>query len=646
VAKLSRKRRFIFLALPYVALVGVLWLVNIILPHLAPSLDLPFTRDIKEEDISYRQINRAYLAPFFPAGSPLIPELKSTYLLQAKKNNSFRVLCLGESAMFGVPFQIGATIPALVRKQLRHLYPDMEIEVINLGASAINSNVIREMVPEFLSLEPDLVLVYTGHNEFFGPEGIGASWLEQQLPFLTPWKYRVRRWPLFVGVQRWIGGGSGTKADGERNLMRQVSGGAEIALNSPAAQRVFRQFEENLRDIVQGFRSHAVPLVLGDLSSNLMFPPFAPRPGAHPEELSSAIAEGRFAEAESLITRGLDADSVNAYYLYWRGRLSLSTGDSGSAVRFLERARDNDLLKFRAPGRINEIIRKIGREESVPVLPVDSLLRARSPHGITDTTFFCEHLHFTFSGYDLVAREFVQAIVNERVVRPPHQPTGSLLPFDADSLSVPWIDLGYGALSIRALTSRWPFTDMPRRSDVLERCEAWELEIVRELYSGKVGWTDACLQYADNARRHHKHAAMLTTLSALVEEYPWTYLFRYGYAAALEGAGRKSDAMEQYRRAIALKPGFPQANLDCALLLIDEGQYDEAQRHLQTVLAASGGAATSTDFRPMALYALAVIAANRDSLSTSLGLLEESLRLAPEYRAALDLRAQLQQRSP
>ena len=75
----------------------------------------------------------------------------------AKNQNSLRVLCLGESSMFGVPFQYAATIPALVRKQLRHLYPDLDIEVVDLGASAINSNVIREMVPHFLSrcLEAD-----------------------------------------------------------------------------------------------------------------------------------------------------------------------------------------------------------------------------------------------------------------------------------------------------------------------------------------------------------------------------------------------------------------------------------------------------------------------------------------------------------
>jgi len=641
-ARQSRKRRFFLLALPYIAVFAVLWIVNLSLPLFDPSLDIPFTREIQEEGVAFQQINRSYLAPFFPAGSPLIPELKSTYVRKAKRRNSLRVLCLGESAMFGVPFQLAATIPALVRKQLRHLYPDREIEVVNLGASAINTNVIREMVPQFLSLEPDVVLVYTGHNEFYGPEGVGVSWIERHLPGLTPWKYRARRLPIVLALQRFITGLSGGRTHGERNLMRQVSGGAEIAIASPEAERVLQQFQENLRDIVHSFRDRGVPIILGEVSSNLLFPPFAPRPAARHDTLGSAIASGRFAAAESLLARGLAVDSANAYYLYWRGRLSLAIGDSSKAVRSLERARDNDLLKFRAPGRINDIIRQVGREESVPVLPIDSLMRARSPQGITDTTLFCEHLHPTFSGYDLIARAFVQGIIGERVLPP--SPVASLLPFDADSLSVPWIDLGYGALSLRALMSRWPFAGMPRRRDVLDDCQDWELQIVEDIYEGKLGWTDACLQYADKARRHSKENATVTALSALVEEYPWVYLFRYGHATALEAVGKTSEAINQYRRALALKPGFLEAHVDFAFLLLQEGQYDEAQHHLAPILAVPAGGIASATLQAKTLYGLAFIAANRDSVASALSLLERSLRLAPGYQAALELQSQIEHR--
>jgi tetratricopeptide (TPR) repeat protein len=444
-----------------------------------------------------------------------------------------------------------------------------------------------------------------------------------------------------VTLQRLIAGVS-KRTDDERNLMRQVSGGAEVTLESPEAERIFQQFDQNLRDIVRRFRERNVPVIVGEISSNLMFPPFAPRPATSFDSLEALVTSGRFAATESLLTKALVSDSTNAYYLYWRGRLSLAEGDSTNAVRFLESARDHDLLKFRAPGRINEIVHEIGKEESVLVLPIDSLLRAQSPLRITDTIFFSEHLHLTFHGYDQISRMYVNAIVSNHLVHSPHPATTSLLPFQADSLSVPWLELGYGALSLRALTTRWPFTDMPHRRDLLDNCEEWQLKLVQEVYLGTVGWTDALLQYAQKANEHQMHSAVVTAMSVLVEEYPGRSFLRYGLAAALEGAGRKADAIQQYRRLLTLTPGLPQPTVDFAFLLIDEGQYDEAQRQLRLLLVAPEPVGVPTQFRAMALYGLAVIAVNRDSISSALGLIEQSLQVAPGYQAALSLKSQIQ----
>ncbi len=643
ITRTSGGRRTLLLTLPYVAVVVLLWVVNLVLPLLDPSLASPFTRDIEADGIACREINRGYLTPYFPASSPLVPEFKPTVFRRVKTADTFRVLCIGESSMYGVPFGMAATIPALVRKQLRHLWPQRDIEVINLGASAINSNAMRDMVPQFLSLQPDLVLVYSGHNEFYGPDGVGISWIERRFPGLTEWKYRLRRLPIVAGLQRLIAKLGGAQSEEDKNLMRQVSEGVEVPLEGPDAERIFRQFEENLRDIVHRLRADGVPVILGDISSNLMFPPFAPRPADQADALPGALGSGRFALADSLIARGLASDSTNAFFLYWKGRLALAEGDSISALALLEWARDNDLLKFRAPGRINGIIHRIGAEESVPVLPIDSVLRSRSPHGITDTTFFCEHLHPTFSGYDLISRQYIQAIIERHLL--PGEPAASLLPFDADSLSVPWVDLGYGALSLRTLTSRWPFNAMARRHDVLEHCEGWKLRIVEDIAAHRIGWTEACLDFAKQARDHHVAGATVTSLAAVVEEYPHAFLFRYGLAAALESAGRRAEAMNQYRSALALKPDFPPAMVDYASLLIEEGELDAAQSQLQSMFTGPAGAGASNELRARALYGLAVIATKKDSVSSSLDLLNESLRLAPEFQPALALKSQIARRS-
>lgn len=394
--------------------------------------------------------------------------------------------------------------------------------------------------------------------------------------------------------------------------------------------------------ILNGFAEHHVPVVIADISSNLMFPPFAPgAPGVN-DPLSAAIAARRYDEAGGLVRNVLTADPSNAYGLYWQGRLSLARGDTVAALHSLERARDNDLLKFRAPGRINEIIREAGQAASVPVLAIDSLLRALSPHGITDSVYFSEHLHPTFAGYDVIARAFVRCIVDRKLVPSGQAEVPALLPFDADSLSVPWLDLAYGAIGMRNLTSGWPFTGMPPRDQILRSREPWEMKIVNDVYAGTKGWTDALLQYAYDAHQHKKDAAMVTALAALVEEYPWTYPFRYGLAGALEATGRIDDAIGQYEIARALRPEFVQACVDMAGVLLRSGRVQEAREQLHVFFADPGSKRVPTETRAKAYYELAAITATGDSVPQAMDYLTEALRLAPGYQPALALQAQLQ----
>ena len=109
---------------------------------------------------------------------------------------------------------------------------------MNFGASAINSNVVKDLAREMVDYQPDVVLVYMGHNEFYGPDGVGASWFEKNLPFLTDWKYSLRGLRLFELLQDWLRKIRMQDAS-DRNLMREVSQGSLVALHSPDARRVF-----------------------------------------------------------------------------------------------------------------------------------------------------------------------------------------------------------------------------------------------------------------------------------------------------------------------------------------------------------------------------------------------------------------------
>ncbi len=251
-----RLRHIIFSLLPVTALLLLFVLAEVGLRVFSPRPPDALADTVSFDGIIWYQTNRTFLRKYFPAKTPLVPEFKTTLFRKEKTQNTFRIICLGESSMFGTPYDMNANIPGLVRKQLRRIYPGKEIEVVNLGASAINTNVIRDLAPELLAYQPDLILVYTGHNEFYGPDGVGASFLERHSSWMTRLKYAAREFRLMQLLQEWLGGSGGGGQKGETpNLMHQVSQGSLVALDSDETHRIVMLFEENLRAILQTFRA-------------------------------------------------------------------------------------------------------------------------------------------------------------------------------------------------------------------------------------------------------------------------------------------------------------------------------------------------------------------------------------------------------
>jgi tetratricopeptide (TPR) repeat protein/lysophospholipase L1-like esterase len=630
----SGTHRFLFRLISALFPFVVLLLAEISLRLFAPSLNSPFTREAAVDTVRMLQVNRSYLERYFPANAPMVPELKPSLLRAQKGKRAIRVFCVGESSMFGTPYELCATIPALVRKQLRHLFPEEDVEVVNFGASAINSNVIADLAPLLAQLDPDVVLLYLGHNEFYGPDGVGAPWIEKRFPFLTRLKYRARSLRIVRLAQKGLASFGRPAQDGERNLMKQVSRGATVVSGSPEEERVLDRFGENLRIIIRTFRERGIRVVASDVTSNLMFPPFIT--GPRHDEIPPLLSSGKAADALRQLQSLKRTDTANAFIDYWLGRTRLALGDTAEARRSLGRARDEDLLKFRAPARTDSIIHDVCRSEGVPCIAVDSLFASLCAGGIPGWTLFWEHLHPNVRGYDIISREFVRELL---AIVPPQSNTG-LLPFDAGSLDLSWLDLAYGELSVRALTGRWPFTDFTSPSPVLNSGDATERGIVNDIYVKKIGWTDACLRYAAYEENAGRVQEALRTYGALIDEYPFEFYPRYRRAALLRDAGDIPRAAAEYRRVIALNGAYPYALIDLGLLLNNAGEFDEARERLSRALQLTEGQNLPLP-RAQILYGLAAISANTGDTKKALEMLGTSIRLSPSYAPAQQLRKQI-----
>ena len=75
---------------------------------------------------------------------------------------------------------------------LQQQQPGTSFEVLNAGITSINSFSEVDIVRQAVASDPDLIVVHSGHNEFYGPGG-SASTSSNLTPALYPAMQRLRR---------------------------------------------------------------------------------------------------------------------------------------------------------------------------------------------------------------------------------------------------------------------------------------------------------------------------------------------------------------------------------------------------------------------------------------------------------------------
>ncbi|HPC16380.1 MAG TPA: hypothetical protein P5318_09315 [Candidatus Hydrogenedentes bacterium] len=81
-----------------------------------------------------------------------------------KPVGTFRILCIGGSTTVEGPSN-DLTYPAILEGELRGRFPGKAIEVLNCGIEGIGTSNHFLLLPDYLELQPDLVIAYEGVND-------------------------------------------------------------------------------------------------------------------------------------------------------------------------------------------------------------------------------------------------------------------------------------------------------------------------------------------------------------------------------------------------------------------------------------------------------------------------------------------------
>ncbi|NKB69743.1 MAG: hypothetical protein GKR89_21950 [Candidatus Latescibacteria bacterium] len=321
-----------------------------------------------------------------------------------KPEGTFRVFVLGASTLIGYPNPPATGFPHFLQLMLADRFPGRSFEVVNCGITAINSFCLLDFVDEILQHQPDLVLVYSGHNEFVGPYGVTTPFL--RLGNDRDWirfHMRLQRSKIYYflkegiyRLQRWIGPAADSPAFGPV-LVQQ-----EVYPSSPEHRITEANYRANLEELTFKIQARGVPVALATLAANLA--------GYHPLRSQAPHPQG----AKSLDI-GQHRDLLRAYphhagVHFAAGRAFLAAGAADTARALLGRARDLDGIHFRACAPFNRIIREVAAESGALLVDAEGLFDRAAAGGVVGDKLMTDYLHPTVEGHFLLAGEIVKAM--------------------------------------------------------------------------------------------------------------------------------------------------------------------------------------------------------------------------------------------
>ncbi len=530
---------------------------------------------------------------YFGSG-PFTPTPELDLFRAQKQPGNYRIFMQGESSAQGFPYGHGGAPSRMLEQRLQAEYPDREIEVVNTALTAINSYALLDQADEIIAQQPDAVLIYAGHNEYYGALGVGSTrafggWRPLAKASLLLRHSRTAQLMEAIVSRSVIALRASGSADSPRTVMQLMAGDQQIPYGSARYQQGLDQFRANLSDLLARYRAHGIPVLIGTVASNERDqPPLISRVAEGTDSLAwlesysaatAALSAGDTSRAAQALDAAMRIDS-SAAALHWTiGRLHDLRGDSLRALASYRLARNYDRLRFRAPSAINEIIREEAVRHGAIIVETQRALARRSPGGSIGKSLMLEHLHPNLDGYFIIAEAFHEAIRQHR----PRTPAARLPLQTRADIPVTAIDSMVGVYRTDRLVAGWPFRTMgSERIPIVDTLRpTGDVErLAQAVVVGNLPWPEATERLRDASERSGDYAQALRAARALSFEYSYS-AEPYLDAARAALFQRRYDVALEYVNAANRRHETAKGVQLAGLLLLRQGSHGVAVSRLE-----------------------------------------------------------------
>jgi lysophospholipase L1-like esterase len=569
----------------------------------------------------YKMCN-PYIGRRYFALQSVYPDPSNDLFLKVKPDNGYRIFVLGGSTAAGYPYSENLMFSRILQYRLEEVFPEKHIEVVNTATAAINSYTLLDFMDEVLENQPDAILIYAGHNEFYGALGVASTeslgkyrWAVELYLKLEKYRTFLLLRDLITKVQTWIGNtfGSGSAENPSATLMERLVADQKILYKSSIYEKGKKQFRANLNEILKRASEADVKALVSELVSNIK----DQRPFESVPMKDFPSADDVFETALSLQKEQRYAEAYRKYHL----------------------AKDLDALRFRASEEFNQVIHQIGDQYNVPVVGVKSVFEDASPNRLIGNNLMLEHLHPNIDGVFLLADAFFDAMRKNGFISDHWSPQRIE---NSTKLHKDWgyteIDSLYGVLRIRILKGGWPFKpkSAPNRA-LLEYHPSTKAEslAVRTWMDRKFTLERAHVEMAEYFKEKKNYLGAYDEFNALMRLTPLNISPYLEAAKTLVQARKLEKALPILYNSLEIEE-TAYANKWIGQILLDDGFVEKSLPYLKKAYGMN-----SAD--PQVLYNLSGAYALNAQYVKAKEILDELWEIDPNFPDASVLKKQLDQ---
>lgn len=285
-----------------------------------------------------------------------------------KPEDEVRIVFMGGSSVLHLK-----DFAYLKEKISRDLQPGRDLRIINAGGLSYGTNRLLLHFEEILEYKPDIVVLYSGHNEFLETFMKENFYKQSLLTNMNNWLvensrfYQLISYLVYELEKQSLESQYGHMNKKKPFFQPDVRISENRVFSEAEKKLIYSNYEKNIRKMAAIAAKNDILLIISTVAYNRMVPP-------------RIAADSSYYECIKL-------------YEDWKWE---------EALECFEQALEKSKQPFRATETTNAIIREIAAEENIPLVDLDSMIKDNAKNGIPGFGLFNDNCHLNERGNQLL----------------------------------------------------------------------------------------------------------------------------------------------------------------------------------------------------------------------------------------------------